>query len=144
VQEVRLEGISHPLWEEAMVVQIKAANTTRFRWFDSGDVQSPEHLEKIYRIAEKLPEVRFWLPTQEYKMVKDARRAPDNILVRVSHPKLNPKKRLSGFNHQSAVADENPQGFPCPASWGAGNKCALHNCTACWDKQVTLVTYRRH
>lgn len=144
VQEVRLEGVSHPLWTEAIATQIRAANTTRFRWFDSGDVQSPEHLEKIYRVAELLPEVEFWMPTQEYKMVKNARKPPDNLVVRVSHPMLNPKTQLKGFACQSAVADKDGKGFKCPASWGDKHKCAENNCTACWDKQVSLITYRRH
>ena len=44
----RREAIMHPLWPDAMAVLIDAyARGGHFRWFDSGDLQSVEHLDKI-------------------------------------------------------------------------------------------------
>ena len=42
----RLEAIKHPDWVTAMVAVIKRQKW--FRWHDAGDVQSPEHMQKIY------------------------------------------------------------------------------------------------
>ena len=42
-----------------------------FRWHDSGDLQSVEHFAAIVQIARELPQIKFWLPTREYKIVND-------------------------------------------------------------------------
>ena len=54
-------------WEDSIVSGI---NSLYFRWHDSGDIQSLAHLRAICNIADKLPQVRFWLPTKEFKMVR--------------------------------------------------------------------------
>ena len=41
----RLDAINHPQWVEAMAAVIKRQKW--FRWHDAGDVQSPEHMQKI-------------------------------------------------------------------------------------------------
>ena len=62
----RRDAIAHPLWPDAMAVLIDAfARGAHFRWFDSGDLQSVEHLEKILWVARKTPTVGHWLPTHE-------------------------------------------------------------------------------
>ena len=45
----RLEAIKHPDWVTAMVAVIKRQKW--FRWHDAGDVQSPEHMQKILKYA---------------------------------------------------------------------------------------------
>jgi hypothetical protein len=40
-----------------------------FRWHDSGDIQSIEHLEKIADVARATPHCMHWLPTREYGIV---------------------------------------------------------------------------
>jgi len=42
-----------------------------FRWHDSGDLQSVNHLALIIEIAKKTPSIRHWLPTREYKIIVD-------------------------------------------------------------------------
>ena len=42
----RLKSLEHPDWIRAMVVLIDKAPW--FRWHDSGDLQGPEHLKKIF------------------------------------------------------------------------------------------------
>ena len=44
----RLESLKHPQWVEAMVALIHGEPW--FRWHDSGDLQSPEHLKKIFEV----------------------------------------------------------------------------------------------
>ena len=42
----------------------------RFRWFDSGDLQSPKMLDDICKICRNTPEIIHWLPTREWKTVR--------------------------------------------------------------------------
>jgi hypothetical protein len=73
----RHDGLEHPLWVDAMVTLI--AHHCRppnhyFRWHDSGDLQSPEHLERIIDVCRRTPDVRHWLPTREYADVAEVAR----------------------------------------------------------------------
>ena len=45
----RLEAITDPLWVQAMAVLIKGKK--HFRWHDSGDIQSVDHLKKILKFV---------------------------------------------------------------------------------------------
>src|ERR1700674_2524692 len=68
--EKRFASLSHPRWVEAITVLIQRSGDRHFRWHDSGDVQSLEHLQNIIAVARNLPKVRFWLPTREYQTVE--------------------------------------------------------------------------
>lgn len=64
----RHDGLDHPRWADAMVRLIEhhcVGEHAYFRWHDSGDIQSPEHLERILEVVERTPSVRHWLPTRE-------------------------------------------------------------------------------
>src|SRR5690606_140377 len=84
----RLESLSHPRWTEAMIFLMHSLDVRWFRWHDSGDLQSPSHLEKIATIAQATPHVRFWLPTREkafvYTYLKRHGSFPENLVVRLS------------------------------------------------------------
>lgn len=66
-----------------------------FRWHDSGDVAGPYHFAAVVDIARRVPGVRFWLPTREYKTVRDylalwgGDSLPPNLCVRLSVPMRN-------------------------------------------------------
>jgi hypothetical protein len=65
--EKRFQSLSHPEWVSAMTLSISGSEGSGFfRWHDSGDIQSVEHLEKIVQIAKNLPNIQFWIPTREY------------------------------------------------------------------------------
>jgi hypothetical protein len=58
-----------------------------FRWHDSGDIQSIEHLEKIADVAKRTPNCMHWLPTSEYGIVAAFTAQydmPDNLIIRLS------------------------------------------------------------
>ena len=57
----RLESLDHPQWVEAMATLVKGKK--HFRWHDSGDLQGPEHLKKIFEVCKLTPGTRHWLPT---------------------------------------------------------------------------------
>ena len=55
----RGESINHLLWVDAMVTQIIASKTDYFRWHDSGDLQSFQHLLNIVKVAERCLQCLF-------------------------------------------------------------------------------------
>ena len=60
-------------WTNAMIYIMNTKKhiikTGVFRWFDSGDIQGGAMLSDINTIAWSSPNIRFWLPTKEYKLV---------------------------------------------------------------------------
>jgi len=160
--EKRFEAITHPLWEDAMVCLIQETKNSFFRWHDSGDIQSVEHLARIVRIAERTPTVRHWLPTREYKIVQDYLKSgaviPANLTIRLS-AHMRDAAPPSGYglptstvhSHGNAPnGSANPlkifQPIPatsrvCPAPQ-QGNQCG--ECRACWNSNVANVSYTAH
>ena len=52
--ERRLDSLDHPQWVTAMVALIQGQPW--FRWHDSGDVQSHEHLKNIFEVCRLTPD----------------------------------------------------------------------------------------
>jgi hypothetical protein len=125
-------------WREAMVASIlkQKHKVTHFRWFDSGDIQGPEMLADIIRIARALPDVSFWLPSQEHALVRRASKLPPNLIIRLSSPKVG-KALAPGFPSSSVEGE----GFKCPAST-QDNKCG--DCRACWNPKIERISYVKH
>lgn len=129
-------------------------NKKHFRWHDSGDIQSPEHLGLITEVARNTPETKHWLPTREEHMVNAYHKAggtvPDNMIIRMSaaHQDTPPPKRFANTStvHKMAPA---PQGsYVCPAKDQEG-ECngAKHggtNCRHCWDHGEKSISYPWH
>lgn len=143
--EKRAASLDHPLWTEAMIYLIRHSGESFFRWHDSGDLQSLQHLMNIVRIAESLPNVSFWLPTREKGLVVQYMRAfgefPQNLVVRVSAAMID-GEAPAGFANTSTVHENAaPKGFACPAQ-SQGNKCL--DCRACWNRDVQNVSYGKH
>src|SRR5210317_1228253 len=87
--EKRFQSLNNPNWAKVMTALIeKKEKSGFFRWHDSGDLQSLEHLEDIAQIARNLPKISFWLPTREYNIVKQYLNKhesfPNNLTVRLS------------------------------------------------------------
>ncbi len=59
----RLKSLMDPRWTEAMTVLVKGKK--HFRWHDSGDIQSVDHLKKIFEVCNNTPQTIHWLPTQK-------------------------------------------------------------------------------
>ena len=83
-QYVRLKAIKDPRWVDAMVAQIK--NQKYFRWHDAGDIQSEEHLLKIFEVCKRTPKTKHWIPTREAQFLKlvNPEEVPDNLIIRMS------------------------------------------------------------
>ena len=136
-------------WVDAMIYIMHnkkhIKETGHFRWFDSGDIQGEDMLSDINTVAWASPTIRFWLPTKEYKLIKDTKLdiAP-NLIIRVSNPNVD-SSTLNGYKHISTVYSKdnliNSEGYICPSS-KQGNKCG--DCRACWSDKVEEVSYIAH
>lgn len=146
----RMESITKPEWVSWMVELIgkklrKATGPDRvFRWHDSGDLQSVGHLEKIAEIARKLPDVKFWLPTRENRMVRDwlrkGNKIPANLTVRISAPMVGQTMIRPVIGAVASTVSAGV-GYACPART-QGNACG--DCRACWDSGVSSIDYPKH
>ena len=141
----RYNGLTSISWVDSMVTLIGKSNTDYFRWHDSGDLQSFQHLLDIVRIADRLPSVQFWLPTREKSLVNKYTAAfgdfPTNLVVRVSAAMVD-AKAPEGYTNTSTVHTDNLiDGVECKAYLNK-NKCG--DCRLCWNKSVKNVSYRLH
>lgn len=151
-QQKRLDILRSNLfqWESNMIDLIalkyrnKKQNDRVFRWHDSGDIQSVEHLASVVRIARCLPTIRFWVPTRERSMVRswldnNPRGFPSNLIVRISAAMIGQDATpLAGAVYSTVGAGI---GHACPAYKQGGN-CG--DCRACWNKNVETVDYPLH
>ena len=133
----RLEALGHPDWIAAMTVLIKGEPV--FRWHDSGDLQSPEHLKAIFEVCKNTPETRHWMPTREARFLRlmDPEVIPKNLIIRFSSHMVD-QQPVGWWPWTSTVSTG---GKTCPAK-DQGNECK--SCRACWDRSVSNVTYPKH
>ena len=133
----RLESLKHPRWVEAMTVLIKGEPW--FRWHDSGDLQGPDHIKKIFEVCNQTPDTMHWMPTREARFLKllDPAVIPSNLIIRMSSHMID-QGPVTFWPWTSAVSSKTKT---CPAK-DQGNKCM--DCRACWDRSVANVTYPKH
>ena len=135
----RLESLTHPQWIEAMATLVKGKK--HFRWHDSGDLQSVQHLINIFEVCKLTPGTSHWLPTQERKFLPLSQDSiPKNLIIRLSNSK-NDTKPGRAWDHWSTVVTKPRAGHVCPAP-EQGNQCG--SCRACWSKDVKEVQYKIH
>jgi Gene product 88 len=141
--EERYRGLQHSLWVPSMVLLIRWHIGRYFRWFDSGDLQSPSHLQAICDVARHTSEVLHWLPTQEHDLVRNFDGGiPGNLTIRLSGQMLD-EPAPTWWPHTSTVHAQRPPlgAHACPAL-EQGNFCGA--CRVCWDGNVKTVSYRLH
>ena len=132
----RLESLKHPRWVLAMTVLIKGE--PHFRWHDSGDLQSVQHLKNIFEVCEATPETSHWLPTREAKFLPlSTDSIPKNLIIRMSSHRID-QAPVKFWPWTSTVSTGS---FTCPAS-KQGNQCK--SCRNCWDREVASVSYPKH
>ena len=145
--EIRFKSLFNSKWEDAIAFLIeKKEKSGYFRWHDSGDLQGQWHLQKIVNIANRLPHIKFWLPTREISTIGDYIRAgnivPANLTIRLSAfmldglPPIPAAQRLGLCVSGASATDYN-----CPASKQDG---FCKDCRNCWDKNVFQVNYKKH
>lgn len=136
-------------WINAMTALIQrryeGASERYFRWHDSGDIQSYNHLTMLVQVARNIPDIQFWIPTKEKSIVLHYLRKhgefPKNLVVRVSSAMIDAPP-MRGFTLTSTVhKNEEPVGHVCPAPQQNG-ECG--KCRACWSHEVSNVSYHKH
>ena len=150
-QAKRLKLLNGKRWTESMVFLIKHYTNPSdpfFRWHDSGDLQSPKHLDDICSIARQTPNIKHWVPTREYGIVHDYLKKggalPANLTVRLSAHMVDEKLSVPVCGLPTSMVSHktrDPQVHHCPAPT-QGNTCG--NCRACWDSRVSCVSYAAH
>ena len=162
-QYVRLKAITDPRWVEAMVAQIK--NQKYFRWHDAGDIQSADHLQKIFEVCRLTPDTKHWIPTREAQFLKDVNpeEVPENLIIRMSSHMID-QGPVSFWPWTSTVVNEKNKST-CPAPY-TDKKGKVHtatqmkaytpaqkkeldfghcgNCRSCWDRNTPNVEYGKH
>jgi len=133
----RLESLKHPRWVDAMVTLIRGEPW--FRWHDSGDLQGPDHIKKIFEVCNQTPDTWHWMPTREARFLKlmDPAAIPTNLIIRMSSHMID-QKPVKFWPWTSTVSSSSKT---CPAL-DQGNSC--RDCRACWDRKVDNVTYPKH
>jgi hypothetical protein len=157
-QARRLEAIDHPQWTEAMVYLLRRdvlgehggkalpPDQWYFRWHDSGDLQSADHLAKICAVAALTPEIRHWMPTREHGIVRYYLRrggtVPGNLVIRISTTMVDGAATTQWPTTSTVSGNARPDGARvCPAPQ-QDNKCGA--CRACWMPAVRHVDYHVH
>ena len=147
--KIRLKAITKPEWVDYMaeLLTLKYKNIEKsrryHRWFDSGDLQSYEHLMKIFEVCELTPQINYWLATREYKIITQIKEedVPKNLCLRISAILVDgsiPKF----WQWTSGVHRDKPAiGRECPAYKQAG-ECG--SCRSCWSRSVKQVSYKEH
>ena len=154
-QFARLDSINDDNWVSGMVSLIGSDNY--FRWHDSGDLQSVEHLEKIVQVALNTINCKHWLPTREYSIVKQyiakngKKSIPNNLKIRLSA--MYPDKKViiptslqgianvtvSNVHTSDLSLKSNDLGKACAAPKQDGE---CRDCRLCWSD--TPVSYAMH
>ena len=169
----RYEALGLPEWVDYMAELItqKYKNldkSRRFhRWFDSGDIQSYEHLMKIFEVCELTPHIKYWLATREYQIIDKIteKDVPKNLCLRVSTTKVDSPPPKFWQWTSGVHKDKKAVGKECLAYrtddtkkvWGVKTFNKLNrdqkiekgfghcgSCRACWSHKVKQVSYKEH
>ena len=150
-------------WVDRMVKQVSKYDY--FRWFDSGDVETPELAKKIRAVMLATPNTQHWLPTRSDKIEKiqdvltrgrtsiygrGVNYISDltNVSLRISadHVGLNNKER-PGVNsyviNPGDLFECKRQGiFLCPVTSPGSTQKSCDTCTMCYtDKPVAYLVH---
>ena len=138
-QYYRLASLKNPKWVSAMVTQIKRQKY--FRWHDAGDLQSVEHLKRIFEVCNQTPGTLHWLPTREvkYTSLMDPEVVPKNLKIVISDHMVDQVTPVKSWPYTSGVTTLKNATCPAPSQ---GGKCG--SCRKCWDRSTSRVVYGKH
>jgi hypothetical protein len=139
-QYKRLAALQHPDWVQAMATVINSKRVSKlkvFRWHDAGDVQDPDHLEKIFEVCRLTPDMQHWMPTREAWVKPYLKNCPKNLIVRLSMTMVDQPAAGSWANTSTVVTS----GATCPAP-NQGGQCG--DCRNCWTGSIKNISYYKH
>lgn len=131
------------IWQHAITELIRRKEKSGFfRWHDSGDLQGVYHLRHINNVALSLPDIQFWLPTREIRILREFQQdniIADNLTIRLSSFFVSQRPNKA-YKHTSTVGWlDAPHSCPAPTQ---SNQCA--DCRACWDTNKSNINYALH
>ena len=105
----RLDRLHDPRWVEAMVTLVTGHPV--FRWHDSGDVQSVQHLKNIFKVCRWTPDTAHWLPTREARFLSlmDPEVVPKNLKIVLSDHMNNQRVAPTWWPYTSGVSTNQKQ-----------------------------------
>ena len=160
----RLKALEDPRWIAGMITLITGRPV--FRWHDSGDLQSVQHLKNIFEICKATAETLHWLPTREAQFLKflDPEVVPKNLKIVFSDHMNDQGRGVSWWPYTSGVQAEHATTH-C-AAFRTDKRGAVHSleafkgftkkqknkldlghcgsCRQCWDRDVKRVIYGKH
>jgi hypothetical protein len=140
VQYKRLKSLKDPRWVQAMATVINSKKVIQhkvFRWHDAGDVQDPDHLEKIFEVCRLTPDMQHWMPTREAWVKPYLKNCPKNLIVRLSMTMVDQPAAGTWDNTSTVVTS----GATCPAP-DQGGQCG--DCRNCWNSKISNISYGKH
>ena len=154
----RLDKIQNePYWVDAMIYILnhkkrKGKPLELFRWHDSGDLNSMDHLNKIIEIAKKTPNIIHWLPTKELGLiqeyVKTKQPIPKNLNIRISAFNINGEPaKIKNTTTSVVITKDNlgkTEGLDCPVYADPLHGKSCGSCTACYDINIKRINYVKH
>jgi len=130
-------------WVTDMTTAIKKSKY--MRWFDSGDIETPELLNKILEVVKLTPNTTHWLPTRSdnttllHKPITAViANCPSNLVVRPSANAVGvTAKERTGVNSYVIEAKDIPLAkskgvFICPATTPGTTQKSCDTCTMCY------------
>ena len=146
----KTQKINNKGWVDSMVWLILNQDSKKdkgfFRWHDSGDIQSIEHLRKIVKVCELTPGVKHWIPTREYKIVQsyiiNFGPLPENMTLRLSAHMIDSRPpSIENLPTSSVNKESKAIGIECPSY---KNKGMCGDCRLCWDSSNKNISYKYH
>jgi len=137
-QNLRMQKLKNKKWIEAMATQVKRQKF--FRWHDAGDIQSIEHLQKIFEVCKLTPDTQHWIPTREASILQQVKpeEVPKNLIIRMSSHMID-QGPVKFWPWTSTVTSKGGASCPAPKQ---GNSCG--DCRQCWNRSTPNVSYGKH
>jgi len=146
VREYNKSDYHNDDWIERMVAKVKKFDY--FRWFDSGDIETPELAKKISEVIGKTPNVKHWLPTRSDKISSinkvitlwkpiNSLTNGGNVSLRLSADNIGFKKERPGVNsyviRPADLSEAKKRSiYICPVTLPGSTQKSCDTCTYCY------------
>lgn len=163
-QALRLQklAITDPdLWVDSFVFLLEKSGKKFHRWFDSGDfninakANGISFLVKIVEVAKRTPNIKHWIPTKEFPVIKKYLKQygsfPKNVVVRMSDYMVDKNKFKANSDYKISTVISKVENYDlvktkrsvlCHATIDGSHKCG--DCKKCWSKQYDQIVYLKH
>lgn len=156
VRDKNRKDWKRPDWVDDMVSIIE--DYGRFRWFDSGDLYSPELIKKVIEVVKRTPRTQHWIPTMSHHVKKlspliDKLDSLPNATVRRSSGEIgldiSPNAGSTIIDKKTAqkmYSGELPipdNAILCPVGVEPNRK-QCKTCRDCYNKEIKTVIYAKH